>query len=250
VLRHSTGIPVVEPVQVSAAVLAAEEADVGVRDEDALRIVRVELHAVGRRHVETARRPAIVAARLGVRLRPGGAAVVVRYGAEEVRRERDVGRVRSDREVVRRVEPDRVRVLGGARLDPGRGEVREGRSDSACTTLQLRPAVARLRDAVPRRLASARQDDAAQPDVGHQRKVRDAAIGPSDGIEPLARPSSRPARLADGVEQRAVRGLPAAAAVLGHLHARPRPPQPRAVAAGRVGEHHARARIPPEGCPS
>ncbi len=216
-----------------AAVVAAEEADVRVRDVDALWVVRIELDAVGRRDVEPARRPAVLAAALRVHLRPRPPAVRRAVRAEEVGRVRDGRVVRRHREVVGRVEPHRVAVLRRTRLDPRTGEVRRGLVGLGVHHAPGLPAVRRLRDPVPPLLAAAGKHDAAEADVSLEREVR------RDGDRAHRRPRAlrrspvlAGAGLAQGLEERAVRRVPRPPAVVRRLHAaaRPRPRRRRAAA--------------------
>ena len=189
-----------------AAVLAAEQADVGVGDEDAPRVEGVEVDAVAGGHVEAAGGPAVLAAALGVDLGPGRAAVQRAVGAEEVGGVADVG-----------VGPAPPRGRSGASSQTecpssaARGSIHEGarsaegRSDSAWTTLHVRPPSVVFAIPLKGCVAAAGKDDPAQADVGDERE----AGGGRDRAErrpgaPGGSPGLALVELPDRVEQRAV----------------------------------------------
>ena len=160
-----------------SSVLAAKEADVGVRDEDALGIRRIPVDAVAVRDVETAAHPTAFASPRGVDLSPGLPAVGGAVSAEEVGDEADVGIAGRHRQVVGRVEPDRVAVGGRALLDPRGLEVRGRPIGLFVDDGPGAAAVGGLRDAVE--LGAVRgAPQPPQASVGHETALRRRGHGP------------------------------------------------------------------------
>ena len=108
-------MPWLETIQASPAILASEQADVRVADEDPRRVVRIDVHAVRGRHVEPARGPLLRTDRFGVHLGPLAAAVERAIGAEQVRHVRDVGVARADARY-RRARRTRCRAPASPRV--------------------------------------------------------------------------------------------------------------------------------------
>ena len=151
-----------------AAVLAAEEADVRVGDEEPLRVERVEVHAVAAGDVEPARGPARGAARRRMDLVPGLPAVQRPVGAEEVGRVADVGIVGRGRDVVGRVVPDVPSHLPRPLLDPRPVHVLRGPVGLAMDDAPALAAVGRLGDAVEEPGGTFAQPQAPEADVRRQ----------------------------------------------------------------------------------
>jgi len=131
-----------------AAVEAVESADVGVVDEDVLRVERIEVNAIVCGDVEPARGPAIRAHPDRVHLSPAPATVECAVGAEQIGRVNDVRIAGRDTQAGRSVEPDVFVLRLGPLFDVRRIKVGGGACRFAKDDGPVAAGVGGLRDAV------------------------------------------------------------------------------------------------------
>ena len=150
-----------------AAVLAAEEADVGVGDEDSPGIERIEVDAVAARDIQASRRPG-PRPRRGVDLGPRLPAVERAVRAKQVGDVADVRVARRGGDVVGRVVPDVAAHLPRPLFDPGSGHVLGRPIGLAVDDAPGLAPVLRLRDAVEEAGRPVAEAEPAEARVGRE----------------------------------------------------------------------------------